>query len=99
MMVLRNGRLWRLSNTHEEINADTHDLTLALPASQAPTLKRGQFETYRFILFSTSDADNAQSLERIKRLHRLEGGKNIAVIFWLGETGACLDGYAKMQAQ
>ncbi|KAK1639165.1 hypothetical protein BDP81DRAFT_405022 [Colletotrichum phormii] len=61
---------------NKESRLDTHDI--ALPISQN--------RTYRFILLSPKDVGQRATEKRLERLYSLDGGRNIAVIFLIGEV-------------
>ncbi|KAK1687776.1 hypothetical protein BDP55DRAFT_727177 [Colletotrichum godetiae] len=66
------------SNTppFQESRLNTHDI--ALPISQN--------RSYRVILLSPKDVGQQATEKRLERLYSLDGGRNIAVIFLIGEV-------------
>ena len=84
------------SNQYQETNLETHDMALCLPSGSP-----GSNHFFRLILLCPDDMTRAETPRHIEQLHRLEGGKNAAIIFLVDEDvtkGATL-AFTKLQME
>lgn len=66
-----------------ETNLDGHDVAFAL----APQSKHRQGGFFKVALLSSEEAKTAAAKARIERLSMLDGGRNVAVVLLLEESG------------
>ena len=73
-----------------EIILTTHDLALPIPPRSPNTPPQKAI----FLLLSSSDLKQEQTIQRIERFSMLDGGEHVAIIFLLQEKEDKKDGMA-----